>query len=477
MSREKTLVKNTVILTVGKICTQMITFFLLPLYTSILTTEEYGIVDLLNTLVYLLLPIITFQVEQALFRKLIDIRDNEVEKKRIISTGIFSVIIQCFVYIIIFGLISPFIHNEYKIFLVTNVIAYMFASIFQQIARGLGDNKSFSISSFVSAAMTILFNILFLVVFKLGAKGMLLGNMIGQVVCSLYLIKVLRLFKYISFKAFKYEILKNLWKYSVPLIPNAISWWIFNASDRIIVSAILGVGYNGILSAAHKFSSIYITIYNIFHMSWIEMISVHINDKDIKEFFNKMFNIVLKVFVTIGVGIIACMPIAYPIMINSDYYIGFYQVPIMILGSIFNVVIGLTSVIYIAQKDTKAVANTAVVSAIINIIVHLILIRFVGLFAATLSTLIAYMIMSIYRIYDIQKKYFKINIDRRFIIQTLFVLIFILIIYYLENLYLNFIGIFISVIYGVIVNKNTIYSMFNIIKNKIKNTKEVRYGK
>ena len=85
-----------------KICTQMITFFLLPLYTAVLSTEEYGTVDLLNTLVSLLLPIVTFQVEQAVFRDLIEVRENEKKKKEIISTGIISVIIQCIIYVIIF---------------------------------------------------------------------------------------------------------------------------------------------------------------------------------------------------------------------------------------------------------------------------------------------------------------------------------------------------------------------------------------
>ena len=76
MNREKQLVKNTVIITIGKICTQMISFFLLPLYTSILTTEEYGVVDLLNTLVSLFIPIVTFQIEQAVFRYLINTRND-----------------------------------------------------------------------------------------------------------------------------------------------------------------------------------------------------------------------------------------------------------------------------------------------------------------------------------------------------------------------------------------------------------------
>ena len=163
MKREKALFKNTIIIVIGKICTQLITFFLLPLYTSVLSTGEYGTVDLLNTLVSLLLPIVTFQVEQAVSRKFIDNRDKERHKKNIISTGIFSVIIQCFIYLCVFMAISPFVENEYKYFLATNVIAYIFASLMQQIARGLGDNTKYAIGSVISALTTIIFNILFLI--------------------------------------------------------------------------------------------------------------------------------------------------------------------------------------------------------------------------------------------------------------------------------------------------------------------------
>lgn len=467
MGRGKVLIKNTAILTIGKICTQLITFFLLPLYTAILSTEEYGTVDLLNTLVSLLLPVVTFQVEQALFRNLIEVREDDNKKKEIISTGIFSVIIQCIIYLIIFVVICPLIHNEYKIFLATNVIAYILSSLLQQIARGLGDNKQFTIGSVISAVITIITSILLLVAIKLGARGMLIGNMMGQIVCSIYLFIVLKLYKYCSFKAFKYNTLKKLWKYSIPLIPNAISWWIFNASDRVIVTALLGVGQNGILSAAHKFSTVYITLYNIFNMSWTEMISIHINDGDIKEFFNKMFDMLLRVFLAMGIGIIACMPFIYPIMINVKFETGYYQIPIMILGSIFNVVVGLISVIYVAKKNTKAIANTSVISATINIIVHLILINYMGLYAATISTLTAYFVMSIYRLYDIKKRYFKVTIEKGIIIKSIFILIIILPLYYLKNYVLCAIALLLTIVYAWDLNKNSIHLILDILKNKL----------
>ena len=198
-----------------------------------------------------------------------------------------------------------------------------------------------------------------------------MANMLGQIMCTIYYIIALKLYKYISYRAFKKKLLKKLWSYSIPLIPNAISWWVFNASNRVIVSSILGVAKNGIFSAAYKFSSVYITIYNIFNLSWTESIALHINDTDGKELLNKMVNMMLRFFVAMGIGIIACMPFVYPIMINSNYWEGYNQVPMMMIGSIFNVVVGLISTIYVTKKNTKAIASTSIISAIINIVVHL----------------------------------------------------------------------------------------------------------
>lgn len=466
MNREKKLLKNTAILTVGNICTKLVTFFLLPLYTAVLTTEEYGTVDLLNTLVSLFLPIVTFQIEQAAFRFLIDVREQNEKQKDIISTSFFTVLLQCFVYVLLFLIISYFIHNNYKWFLLMNLLLYIFSSLFQQIARGFGDNKTYAISSFVSAGITILFNLLFILKLGLGAYGMLIGTAIGQLVCSLYVIFKLRLVKYIKLANFSRETLKKLWNYSIPLIPNSISWWIFNASDRIIVSLFLGLSANGILAASHKFSAVYITFYNVFHLSWLESISLHVNDEDIQEFYNKMMNTVMNFFLSIGVGIVACMPFVYSIMIDSNYFEGYYQVPIIMIGSVFNVLVALETAIYVAKKNTKAIANTSIVSAIINIIIHLCFIKFIGLYAAAFSTLIAYLVMFIYRYIDIRKKYFKLQFDKKNLRCTIIALLLILPIYYMENTYLYICGLIVAIVYAYIINKKTIQQIKDILNHR-----------
>lgn len=466
MNREKQLVKNTVIITIGKICTQMISFFLLPLYTSILTTEEYGVVDLLNTLVSLFIPIVTFQIEQAVFRYLIDARNDEEKTAKVVSTTVFTVILQCILYLGIFMIVSRWINNEYKYFLATNVVACIGSSIMLQISRGLGDNQTYAIGSFITAGVMIIFNVIFIVGFRFGAYGMLTASLLSNIICIIFIFFRKKIYKYLRIKDYEKDLLKKLWGYSLPLIPNSLSWWVFNSSDRLLVSYFLGMGANGIFAAAHKFSSVYITIYNIFNMTWTESATLHINDEDNSEFFSKITNNMFSLFSCICFGIIAFMPFVFPIMINNAYGDAYFQIPILMLASLGNVGVGLISVVYIAKKKTKEVAKISIMAAVINIIVHLTLIKFVGLYAASISTFVAYYSMLIYRLIDV-RKYVKLSIDKKMVLRTFTMAVILLITYYLNNFALNIIMVLVTILYSIIVNGKNITVILNFVKTKI----------
>ena len=463
-SREKSFLKNTIIITIGKLCTQLVTFLLLPLYTNILTTEEYGTVDLLNTLVFLMLPLITFEVEMAVFRNLLENRNDTYNEKRIISTGILSVLLQCLIFGLLFLIASPFIHNSYKYYLVANVIASIFNSLFLQITRGFGDNTRYAVASFLSATSTVIFNVIFLVVFKYRVTGMLLGTLIGQLTSMFYMFISLKIYKKISILSFEMTTLKELWKYSLPLIPNQISWWVFSTSDRVVVSGLLGLSQTGLLAAANKFPGVYSSIYGIFNLSWIENISLHINDKDIKTYFNKMFNIMLSFFASIALGLIASMPFIYPIMINKKFNGGYNIIPILVLGSLFFVIVSMTAVIYTANKDTKEIANTSIIAAIINIISHLALIKFIGLYAAAVSTFLAYFVMAIYRLIDVGDKYFAVRLNKTNSKRVVLMSLIIMVCYYINNFYLNIASLLLTILFAWKINKKSLNIIIKMIK-------------
>lgn len=149
MSRKTELAKNTAILTVGKLCTQCISFFLLPLYTAILSTEEYGTFDLLVTYSTLLLPLVNWQLDQGLFRFMLDYRGNKEEQGKLFSTLLLSSTIQSIIYIILFVCVEPFLKIQNAYFLLLYVVLHVYTALFLQFVRGLGDSVKYTIASFI----------------------------------------------------------------------------------------------------------------------------------------------------------------------------------------------------------------------------------------------------------------------------------------------------------------------------------------
>ena len=145
MSRIKDLAKNTLIITIGRISTQFITFLLLPLYTALLTTEEYGTVDLITTLVQLFIPIVSLMIDQGVFRYLLS-SENENTKKEVISNAFFLLLGLNFVFIIIYLLLLPLITVKYKIWILLILVITAFSNLFLQISRGLKKTFDYAFS-------------------------------------------------------------------------------------------------------------------------------------------------------------------------------------------------------------------------------------------------------------------------------------------------------------------------------------------
>ena len=467
MSKGKDLAKNTAIVSIGKICTQLITFFLLPVYTAVLSNEEYGVVDLLNTLTSLLLPIVTLQIEQGIFRYLIDCRENNEKQIKLITTIIRFMIIQSIACIVIFLCVSPFIHNEYKYFLIANLLMGIFSSLLLQICRGLGDNATYAIGSFITGAFTVVLNVIFIVAFRWGAYGMLGATAISNFICAVYIFLKRKIYKYIKPKQFDKKILKEIIKYSVPLIPNMISWWIVSASDRTIISAVIGIAQNGIYSAANKFSGVFTTLYSVFNLTWTESASININSEDRDEFFSKILDFVIRFFGCLCLGTIAVMPFAFNILINEKFAEAYYQIPILILGSVFNILVSFVGSIYVAKKLTKEIAKTSVISAVINIFVNIVLIKSIGLYAASISTVIAYALMFIYRWIDV-KKYVKFNVNKILMFALTIMYGITIFTYYLKNTMISVVVLVIVVVFAIITNLNRVSYLKQIVKDKIK---------
>src|SRR5699024_8472845 len=124
----------------GKFSSQFVTFIMLPLYTSVLSPSEYGIVDVVITYVALLAPTLTLRMESAVFRFLIDARSDESEKSRIVSNSLQVALIMLMAVLPVGFALHCFIKIPYFWFIVGIVFAAVLSGWSFQIARGLGKN-------------------------------------------------------------------------------------------------------------------------------------------------------------------------------------------------------------------------------------------------------------------------------------------------------------------------------------------------
>lgn len=405
MGRKKELAKNTAILTVGKFLTKFVSFILLPLYTSLLTTEDYGAFDLLVTYGTLLLPVVNWQFDQGLFRFMIDDRSNKELHKRLFSTLMGSSILQVILYTIIYLIIAPFLHIENAYFLLIYVIEHVIFALLHQFVRGLGGSVKYTVASFLSTSVTTVLNVLTLVVLKMGLQGMYVSTLIGMLISILYLIFTTNCWRYFSFKSMHFSVFKEVSGYSIPLIPNNLAWWVVNASDRLVIKKFIDLAANGVYAVANKFPNIFIQFYNILNLSWTETVSLHFNDEDRDEFLTETMTSMFKLFSTACFMLTALMPFIYPIMVpNETYSEGYNHILILMYAMLFRVMVGLYSCVYVAQKRAKKIAATSVMAAIINLGVDLLLVGKIKIYAASLSTLIAFAVMAIIRYIDINRE-------------------------------------------------------------------------
>ena len=466
MSRQKDLARNTAILTVCKVCTQCISFFLLPLYTAILSAEDYGTFDLFVTYATLLLPLINWQLDQGLFRFMLDYRGNKDEQKKLFSTLLLSSTVQNIIYVVLFICIEPFLKIENAYFLLLYVVLQVYNALFLQFVRGLGYSIKYTIASFISASATTVLNVIALVFLRMGLQGLFVSTLTAQLLTLVYLVISSRSWEYFSLKNARIGIFKRVGTYSIPLIPNNLAWWVVNASDRTIISHFLGTAANGIYSVANKFPNVFINFYNILNLSWTETVSLHYNDEDRDEFLTDTMTSLVKLFVAACLGIVACMPFVFPIMVNAKYSAAYNQILILMYAMLFRVLVGLYSCVYVAQKNAKKIAYTSISAAIINITVDLLLINKIQVFAASLSTLIAFLSMFIVRYIDVNKAV-HMRIKKPIAIGSILLSIMLVGTYYCNNKVIQFVALCITALYAVVTNMDLLKSGVNLVKSHL----------
>ena len=476
MSKESKLIKNTIIIAIGNMCTKCISFFMLPLYTSILSTIEYGTIDLIGTYTSLLVIIMTLQFEQGMFRYLVENRKDKKKQKRYITVTYIFITFICVLFIISSFLIFQLIDYKYANYLIFSVVIGTINSITLQVPRGLGDNTTYAISSFLSGSLNVILNVILVAILRLGVEGMLISNIIALLVSIIYIVLRVNLYQLIQISFLQKEYIMVLIKYSFPLIPYTLCWWIIGASDRMIIKLFLGTSYNGIYAAAYKFPTLFSMITNIFQVSWTESAAENVDIQERDEYYSKIFDKMIRLYSSANMGLIAIMPFLFNFLIGKNFLEAYYYIPILLCAAFFNAISALYGSLYFAFKETKKISVTTILAALINFTVNLCLISQIGLYAAAISSLVAYIVITIIRYFDI-KSMIGLKLSRKYLISEMIIYIPILIGYYFGNEIIQFLILICVVIVCIIRNKVIILAILRYIFTIILKQKKILINK
>ena len=220
MDKYKKLLSNTLILTIGTFSSKLLVYFLMPLYTAILSAEEYGTADLITNAANLLIPFCCIGITHGVFRFAADDEENH---KKVLSSGVTVLLISSTVFLVLSPLIS-FIPNfrNYAWLIAFYVVSSNLHTLCKEYIRARGRMKLYAVQSILGTALTILFNILFLIPMKLGLVGYVLSVAVADALGSIFLIIYAKIYKDFSFKYASKSKIKEMLKYSLPMMPTTV---------------------------------------------------------------------------------------------------------------------------------------------------------------------------------------------------------------------------------------------------------------
>lgn len=405
------LFKNTLWFAIANLSNKLIVFFLLPFYTAYLTTEEYAIIDLISVSQQLVFPIITLDITEAVIRFCMEKKND---KASIFTIGVLITLVGNGILIIgCSSAIALSIGNaKYLLYFLLFSIVLSVNTLLSSFYRTIDKVNVITIASIINTLLTTVLNIVLIAQRGMGLDGYYISYIIGSTVGTLIMLFSVKIREYLRAMS-KAEIIKQLIplvKYSLPLMPNALFWWINSSLDRFFLTALSTLTAVGMYAAANKIPVILTTLSTIFQQSWGLSMFREDDAKSKQAFFNEVYHVYNLFLLVITTGLILFSKFICSFLLSKDFFDAWSWVPWLLMGFYSNSMAGFLGTEFTAAKKTTWILATTAVSAVVNIVLNTLLIpEFTGLGAAV-ATCVSYIVLLEMRVWSL-KKYFHHSIN------------------------------------------------------------------
>jgi O-antigen/teichoic acid export membrane protein len=435
-SRSSKFVKDIGIYAIGNIGSKIITFLMVPMYTHYVDKSDFGYYDLCFTWCLLLMPFVTLQLRDGAFRFLLDC-DNDTRRKRIVTfvsrTLISTTILSC----LITGALALFTNIQYLGYALGMLLAMSFQEVYSQVFRGLRNNRAFVTVGILSALGIGLFSIFFVVGLGWGIKGIFLANILARVLALIIVEARVRLItRNTRWSISSREVAHDILRYTLPLLPGSLCWWLTGSSDRLFITHFLGLDVNGVYAVATRFTGIIYTLAVIYYQAWQETAILQYNSPDRDRFFSRMFSSYITLLGLILVGYVFLLKVNYGWMVAEQYHESLNFIYPLGLSAVIFAAAAFFDMGYQCAKDTKRTLPAIVLSAAINVVLNFLLIKPLGVYGVIVTQLVTYLVLFIYRWHDM-RRYFVLKIGKLTAVPVAVMLVSALPFYHTQGIWLN----------------------------------------
>ncbi len=387
MNKYQTLAANTALMSIGTFGSKLLVFLMVRFYTGCLTPAEYGTADLITQTANLLIPLISLDITDAVFRFAAGRRAGRAE---VFSIGLVIIALGSAALLAAsLALRAIPAVRDYGLLLTSFVAASCYHGLCAHFVRARGNTALFAVQGLLNTALFIACNLLFLGVFHWGIAGYVFSTTAANLITTGYLVYRARLWRYVRPKA-SGELRRQMLRYCIPLIPAAVFWWIMGVSDRYMVQHYLGSAENGLYAVAYKIPTILTIVSSVFLDAWqLSAIAESGGPRRAHlRFYARVWDAFASVVLLGAGGIIAFSPLLIRLLADSAYFDAWRCVPILTLSMAAAAFSSFMNSVYVVTKKSTASLWTSLAGAAANVALNILLIPRLGTQGAAAATLL-----------------------------------------------------------------------------------------
>lgn len=383
------LLKDTLIFAIGSLGSKIVLFLLVPLYTNVMTADEYGTADLVITIGQLLVPFVALVIHDAVLRFGLSKYEN---KEDVLLVSFIVLAAGSLVAVAITPLFAFYqAVANYRWLLCGYVIAYMASNIEFTYLKVAGKNRLYAGLGIVQTLTMALFNIILLSVFDMGVEGYLLANIVALGVIDVAVFLAGGFASCLHIAKFDKALLKRMLAYSTPLVLNNISWWVIHSADKVMIEWALGASALGLFTVASKVPSLINTVVNVFQQAWGISSIKEIESSNDASYYSGVFQIYSTLCMGACIALVAVIKPFMFVYVGAEYFESWHYIPLLLVAAALSGTASYFGAMYAALKKSVNNMLATLISALINVVLCAALVEFFGVWAAVLGTLAAYL--------------------------------------------------------------------------------------